>query len=161
MKNVLKVTAAGDRVIEMTRVFDAPRATVFDAWTKPEILKRWLGVRDGWIFETCEMDLRPGGRYRWVWLGPDGMRMGMGGVYKEVVVPERVVATEKFDESWYPGEAVWTILFTEEGGRTTYTQRIEYASREAREMVLKSPMETGVAAGCDQLDLVLASLSKA
>ena len=84
--------------------------------------------------------------------------MGMGGVYREVASPERIVATEKFDESWYPGGAVITFTITEQGGRTTVTQTILYDSREAREAVLKSPMETGVTAGFNRLEELLESL---
>ena len=81
----------------------------------------------------------------------------MGGVFREIVPPERIVSTEKFDESWYPGEAVGTVVLTEEGGKTTLTQTVQYQSREAREAVLKSPMESGVAAGYDRLAELLAS----
>ena len=75
----LQVTTPSEREIAMTRVFDAPRSLVFDAWTKPERLKRWLGVRGGWTFAVCEVDLRVGGSYRFVWRGPTGAEMGMGG----------------------------------------------------------------------------------
>jgi len=83
--------------------------------------------------------------------------MGMGGVYREIVPPERIVATEKFDESWYPGEAVGTLVLLEQDEKTTLTQTVLYASREAREAVLKSGMESGVAAGYDRLEKLLAS----
>src|ERR1700720_367482 len=103
MKNsgALQVTAQSDREIVMTRVFDAPRNLVFDAWTKPELLKRWLGVFGGWALAVCEIDLKVGGAYRYVWRGPDSAEMGMGGVYREIVPAERIVCTEVFDESWY------------------------------------------------------------
>jgi uncharacterized protein YndB with AHSA1/START domain len=90
----LKVTTPSDREIAMTRAFDAPRRLVFDAWTKPELLKRWLGVFGGWSMDVCEVNLKVGGSYRFVWRGPDGAKMGMGGVYREVVPGERLVATE-------------------------------------------------------------------
>jgi uncharacterized protein YndB with AHSA1/START domain len=154
--NVLKVEARGDREIVITRSFDAPRKMVFDALTKPELLKRWLGVFGGWSLAVCEVDLRVGGSYRYVWRGPDGAQMGMRGVFREVVPPERIVNTEKFDESWYPGEAVGTATLVEKGGKTTLTTTIRYDSREARDVVLKSPMEKGVAAGYDNLDKILA-----
>src|SRR6266436_3804077 len=94
----LEVTTPSDREIAMTRVFNAPRRLVFDAWTKPELLKRWLGVRGGWTFAVCEVDLKVGGTYRFVWRGPDGTEMGMGGGYREIAKPERVGSTEKFDD---------------------------------------------------------------
>ena len=154
----LQVTRPSGREIAMTRVFDAPRALVFDAWTKPELLTRWLGVFGGWTFEVCKVDLRVGGSYRFVWRGPDGSRMGMRGVYREIVPGERLVSTEQFDDPWYQGEAVGTVVFTERGGKTTVTTTIRYASREVRDAVLKSPMEQGVAAGCDQLATLLTTL---
>jgi uncharacterized protein YndB with AHSA1/START domain len=83
--------------------------------------------------------------------------MGMGGVYREIQAPQRLVATEKFDESWYPGEAVDTLVLVEQGGRTTLTQTMLYESREVRDAVLKSPMEQGMAAGYDRLAELLAS----
>jgi uncharacterized protein YndB with AHSA1/START domain len=153
----LKVTTPSDREIAMTRAFDAPRKLVFDAWTKPELLKRWLGVFGGWSMDVCEVDLKVGGSYRFVWRGPDGSKMGMGGVYREVVPGERLVATEKFDDPWYEGEAVDTTVFVEQGGKTTVTTTVRYASREVRDAVLKSPMESGVAKSYDALDEVLAS----
>jgi len=153
----LKVTTPTDREIAMTRVFDAPRNLVFEAFTKPELLKRWLGVHGGWSWAVCEIDLRVGGAYRFVWRGPDGTEMGMGGVYREVAAPERIVATESFDQSWYPGDAVSTTVMIEQGGRTTLTLTVRYQSREARDAVLESPMEKGMAAGFDKLAELLAS----
>jgi uncharacterized protein YndB with AHSA1/START domain len=154
----LKLTTRGDREIVMTRVFDAPRALVFKAFTTPELVKQWLLGPPGWSMPVCEIDLRVGGRYRYVWRHTNGNEMAMGGVYREIASPEKVVATEKFDESWYPGEAVGTILLIEQGGRTTLTQTVLYESREARDGVLKSPMESGVAAGYDRLATLLASM---
>ena len=157
----LKITTPSDREIAMTRTFDAPRRLVYDAWTKPELLKRWLGVRGGWEMAVCEVDLKVGGQYRYVWRGPNGKEMGMGGVYREVVPGERLVATEKFDDAWYEGDAVDTTVFVEEGGRTTVTTTVRYSSKEARDGVLQSPMERGVAESYDVLDEVLGSLRPA
>jgi uncharacterized protein YndB with AHSA1/START domain len=157
----LQVTTPSDREIAMTRVFDAPRSMVFDAWTKPELLKRWLGVFGGWSFVVCEVDLKVGGKYRYVWRGKDGNEMGMGGVFREIVRPERLVCTEKFDESWYPGDALDTTVFVEKGGKTTVTTTVRYESKAARDGVLKSPMEGGVAQSYDKLAEVLASMPAA
>jgi uncharacterized protein YndB with AHSA1/START domain len=149
----LKISAHGDRELVMTRVLNAPRSLVFDAFTKPELVKRWLIGPDGWSMPVCEIDLRVGGSYRYVWRNDrDGSEMGMGGIYREIVVPERLVSTEKFDEAWYPGEAVGTVVFVEQGGKTTVTQTVRYDSRETRDGVLKSPMESGVAASYDRLE---------
>ena len=154
----LEVTTPSDREIAMTRVFNAPRRLVFDAWTKPELLKRWLGVRNGWSFAVCEVDLKVGGAYRFVWRGADGTEMGMGGVYREIAKPERLVSTEKFDDPWYEGEALDTLVLIDQGGKTTATLTMLCATKEARDAVLKSGMDGGVAQSYDVLDKVLASL---
>jgi uncharacterized protein YndB with AHSA1/START domain len=154
----LKLTIQGDREIVMTRVFDAPRRLVFDAFTKPELVKQWLLGPPGWSMPVCEIDLKVGGAYRYVWRqDSDGSEMGMGGVYREIVPQERVVCTEMFDVAWYPGEAVGTLVLSEQGGKTTITQTVLYQSREARDAVLKSGMEKGVAASYDRLQQLLAS----
>lgn len=155
----LKVTTPSDREIVMTRVFDAPRRLVYEAYTKPELLKRWLGVHNGWSLAVCEIDLKVGGTYRYVWRGPDGMEMGMRGVYRELIPSERVVATEQFDQPWYEGEAVGTVTFDEQDGKTTLTMTILYASKDIRDAVLQSPMEQGVAAGFNKLAELLPELA--
>ena len=153
----LQITTPSDREIVMTRVLDAPRALVFDAWTKPDLLTRWLGVFGGWTMPVCEVDLRVGGGYRFVWRGPNGEQMGMRGTYQEIVVPERIVSTEQFDEAWYEGAATGTLTFAESGGRTTVTNTVRYDSKAVRDAVLASPMDQGVAAGYDKLAELLAS----
>jgi len=152
----LQVTARGDREIVMTRVFDALRRLVFDAHTKPELVKRWLLGPPGWSMPVCEIDLRVGGQYRYVWRrDSDGKEMSMGGVFREIVPPERLVATERFDDPWYPGEALDTLVLVEQGGKTTLTQTMLLTSREARDAVLKSGMEKGVEASYDRLEEML------
>lgn len=159
----LQVTTPSDREIAMTRVFDAPRSMVFDAWTKPELLKRWLGVRNGWTLDVCDIDLRVGGKYRYVWRkggrggGGGGTEMGMHGVYREIVRPERIVCTEVFDDKWYEGEAVDTMELIEENGKTKLITTVLYDSKKARDGVLQSPMATGVEESYDNLDELLAS----
>jgi uncharacterized protein YndB with AHSA1/START domain len=153
----LKVTARGDREIVMTRVFDAPRSLVWDALTKPELLQRWLLGPDGWTMPVCQVGSKVGDKYRYVWRGPDGTEMGMGGVVREIVPPERIVTTEKFDQPWYHGEGVGTVELVENNGKTTLTQTLLYESREARDMVLKSAMEKGVAMSYDRLEKMLAA----
>ena len=163
MKNsgTLQVTAHGDREIMIRRTFNAPRHLVFNAFTKPDLVKQWLLGPPGWSMPVCEIDLRVGGRYRYLWRHADGNEMGMSGVYREVVPPERVVSTEKFDQAWYPGEAVGTILLAETGGKTTVTQTVLYDSRETRDGVLKSPMESGLTASYDRMEEVLAAMAEA
>ncbi len=158
----LKVTMPSDREIAMTRVFDAPRTLVFDAHTKPELVKRWLLGPPGWTMPVCEIDLRVGGKYRWVWRSDsDGSTMGIGGVYREIAAPERLVTTERFDEAWYPGEGLNTLVLVEKGGRTRLTQTMRYESKEARDAVLKSGMDKGVEASYDRLAELLASMPAA
>jgi uncharacterized protein YndB with AHSA1/START domain len=160
MKNpgTLQVTTPSEREIVMTRVFNAPRNLVFDAYTKPELVKRWLGVFGGWSMEVCEINLKVGGTYRYLWRGPDGIEMGMRGVYREIVRPERIVCTESFDEKWYDGgDALDTTVLVEKDGWTTLSTTVRYASQEVRDAVLRSPMKDGVARGYDKLAELLAS----
>lgn len=161
MKRVgkLEITTPSDREIVMTRAFAAPRALVWEAYTRPEHLTRWLGVHNGWTFPVCEMDFRVGGRYRWVWRSPTGDEMGMGGVYREIVTGERIVATERFDNPWYEGGAVDTVEFREQEGVTTLVLTVLYDSREIRDAVLQTPMESGVALGFDNLEQLLPTIA--
>jgi uncharacterized protein YndB with AHSA1/START domain len=155
----MKVTTPTDREIVMTRVFDAPRKLVFDAHTKPELLKRWLLGPEGWSLPVCEIDLRVGGKYRYVWRHADGREMGMGGVYREIVPPERLVSTELFDEDWTGGEVIGTLVLIEHDGKSTLTSTLLYPSKETRDNVLKSGMERGVAVSYDRLEGVLTSIN--
>lgn len=154
----VNVVPKGDREIVITRTFDAPRPLVFDAMSNPEMMKQWFHGPPGWTLVVCEIDLRVGGKYRWVWRNDAGHDMGMGGVYQEVERPERIVSTEKFDQAWYPGEAVGTLLLTEHGQQTLLTLTVQYESKAARDGVLASPMEGGLNAGYDRLDQYLSSL---
>jgi len=156
MKNTgtLKVTTPSDREIVLTRVFDAPGRLVFDAFSQPELLKRWFGPR-GWSLAVCEVDLKVGGGFRFVLRGPGGRETGMRGVYREIVRPERSVHMESFDD--YPGESQVTAVLVEHQGKTTLTVTILYPSQEVRDAVLKSGMEHGAAESYDKLAELLAS----
>ena len=154
----LNVTTPSEREIVMTRLFNAPREIVYDCYTKPELLKRWMHGPDGWSLVVCENDLRVGGTFRWVWRGPDGQDMGMGGVYREIVRPRRIVRTELFDEDWTGGEVLGTLALSEQGGSTTVTTTMLFVSIEARDGALRSGMADGMGAGFDRLDMLLASL---
>jgi len=151
----LTVSTPSDREIVMTRSFDAPRTLVWEALTTPALLKRWLGGLPGWTMTVCEMDLRVGGAYRYEWRKDTGAVMGMGGVLREVVAPERLVSTERFDESWYPGEALISQVLTEREGRTTITMTLRYESKEARDMVVKSGASSGMELGYARLEELL------
>jgi len=155
-----KIEPAGEREIVMTRVFNASADLVFDALTDPKLVKRWLLGPPGWSMPVCEIDLKVGGKYRYVWRNEDGREMAMGGTYREIVRHDRIVNTEKFDEAWYPGEALITTTLVEKDGDTTLTQTMLMVSREARDEVLKSGMETGVSVSYDRLDEVLKSSAR-
>lgn len=152
----LKVTTPSDREVVLTRVFDAPRQLVFDAISKPELLKRWFGPH-GHSLVVCDVDFRVGGAWRFVLESPDGRTMGMSGVYREIVPAERTVHTEAFDD--YPGDSVITTVLTEHDGKTTLTATALYESREVRDIVIESGMEHGAAETYDRLAELLPSLS--
>jgi uncharacterized protein YndB with AHSA1/START domain len=160
MKNTgsLKVVTQGDREVLMTRVFDAPRKLVFDALTKPELLKRWFGPH-AWTLTECEVDLRVGGAWRFLSHGPEGRAMGMRGVYREIVPSERLQYTESFDDFAQYGDAIVTATLEERDGKTTLTNLILSPSRDVRDAVIRSGMEHGAAETYDRLADVLRSLS--
>lgn len=145
----LEVTTPSDREITMKRVFDAPRQLVFDCLTKPALLKRWGLGPPGWSMAVCEVDLRVGGAWRYVLRGPGGREMGMGGVFREIVPPERIVQTEKFDD--YPNVAINTTVLTEQGGKSTLQVTLLYDSQATRDAVLKSGMAEGASQTYDRL----------
>jgi uncharacterized protein YndB with AHSA1/START domain len=155
-----KIYTPSDREIQVSRDFDAPRSLVFDAFTKPELVRRWLLGPPGWIMPVCEIDLRVGGSYRYVWRSEkDGSQMGIRGVFREITPVERIVATERFDDAWYPGEALDTTVFEERRGITRTTITILYESQEARDTARRSGMEYGMAAGYDRLETLLPTLT--
>ena len=156
----LKVTPVGDREIVITRGLDAPRRLVWEALTRPELIRRWLFLPPGWSMTACEEDVRVGGSFRWAWAGPDGKTaMTMRGVYREVVPPERIVRTESFDMGCpnQAGEQVATMVLTERAEKTTVTITVLFTSKEARDGLLASGMEQGMAAGYDQMEKLLAA----
>jgi len=152
------VSTPSDREIQVTRDFHAPRRLVFDAFTRPDLVRRWLLGPPGWTMPVCEIDLRVGGAYRYVWRKEGEKDMGMGGVFRDIVPSERLVATERFDDAWYPGEALDTTVFVEDGAITRITITVLYQSREARDTARRSGMEHGMAAGYNRLEDVLSSL---
>ncbi len=152
----LKVTTPSEREIAMTRVFNAPRQLVFEAYTKPELLKRWLLGPPGWEMVVCSVALKAGDRYRYEWRNTaSGRQFGNGGVCREFVPPDRIVVTEAMDGQ--PGEALVTTTLVEQNGKTTLITTMLFESREIRDLALKSGMERGVAASYDRLDEILAS----
>jgi uncharacterized protein YndB with AHSA1/START domain len=157
--NTLQVTTPSATEIVMTRTFDAPRQLVFDAFTRPELLRRWLG-RQGDEMTVCDVDLRVGGAYRYVFhLRPDeqGRRdtFRETGTFREIDPPQRVVCTESFDD--YPGETVVSTIFVEQEGRTTTTATCMYESREVRDAIIASGVESGAGESYDRLAELLSS----
>lgn len=151
----LIVSTPSDREIVLTRVFNAPRRLVWDAFSKPELLKRWFGPR-GWSLKVCEIDHRVGGGFRFILRRDDGVEMGMRGAYREISPPDRTVYMESFDD--YPGESQVTAVMTEEGGKTTLTVTVLYPTAEVRDIVLKSGMDRGAGESYDKLAELLPSL---
>ena len=151
------VSTPSDREIRMTRLFDAPRRLVFEAMTKPEHIARWWGqLGDGYSVPVCEVDLRPGGRWRFVSRHPKG-EAAFHGVYREITTPERIVFTEIY-EPFPDAESVVTAVYTEEHGKTRLTAIAEYPSRDVRDAVLKTGMEKGAALSYDRLEEVAQGL---
>jgi uncharacterized protein YndB with AHSA1/START domain len=155
MTQKLTVDTPDDLKIVITRAFASPRERVFDCLTKPDLVKRWMTGPPGWTMPVCEIDLRVGGQYRYVWRSPEGQDMGMGGTYKEITPPERLVSGEVFDEDWTGGETVATQVLTERDGRTTLTTTVVYSSTAARDAALRSGMTEGMEMGYVNLDALL------
>ena len=150
-------TTPTDREIVMTRVFDAPRRLVWEAWTSPEHLPHWMLGPPGWTMPICEMDLRPGGASRFVWRKSDGEEMEIRGVNQEVAPPERLVATSSWGGDW--PETLNTMVLTEVDGKTTMTHTILYPSKEARDAALQTGMKEGMSASNDRLAEHLRSMA--
>lgn len=157
--STLAVAPRGDNEIVITREFNAPRDLVFRAFTEPDLMRRWLYGPEHWEMTRCEVDLRAGGAYRYDWRDQDGSTMGAGGTFLEVTPPERIVATERFDDPWYPGENRITQEFAERDGRTMLAMTLHYETKEARDMVLQSGMDAGLEAGYARVEAVIAGLS--
>jgi uncharacterized protein YndB with AHSA1/START domain len=155
--NATTFTTPSDREIAVTRFFDAPRRLVFEAHTKPEHLRNWMLGPDGWTMPVCEIDLRPGGMWHFVWRRADGSEMEMRGVYKEVVPPEKLVSTESWGGDW--PETVNTLTLSEQDGKTTLTITILYPSKEARDAVLNTGMKDGMNQSFERLAEYLHSLA--
>ena len=152
------VTTPGEREVRIVREFNAPRRLLWDCHTKPDLVRRWMLGPPGWTMPVCEIDLRVGGRFRYVWRKEDGAEMGMGGRYHEIETPERLVTGEIFDEDWTGGETLNTLVFIERTGRTTLTMDIVYSSKEARDGALQSGMTSGMEQGYAALDTLMAEL---
>jgi uncharacterized protein YndB with AHSA1/START domain len=158
------VTLPNDRDVVVVRSFNARRTLVFDAWTKPELLQRWLLGPPGWTMPVCEMDVRPGGKYRWRWRSEkDGKEFGFSGEFREVVRPSRLVTIERYEPGDVGGAMVGgemgaafvTSVLMEKDGVTTHTMTIRYESKEVRDAAVKTGMTDGMEMSYQKLDELL------
>ncbi len=152
-----QISTPSDLEIRVTRVFQAPRRDVADAFTKPELLQRWMGVFGDWSWASCEIDLREGGAYRYVWRQPDGTQLALSGHFREIVPGERYVQTQVYEDTpEFPGEMLVTMTFVEVDGRTTLEMTTRYASQAERDLDLQY-MPSGLEPGFARLDELLSS----
>ncbi len=155
----VNVTMPSDRDIAITRLFDAPRSLVYDCYTKPDLLRRWM-TPDGWDFARCDNDLRIGGAFHWQWRNPSGQTLGMRGVYQEIARPERIARTETFDSDPAATETLGTLVLSEQDGKTNVTMTVRFPSTKARDGALQCGMTKGIAASQSKLDTLLAEIGR-
>jgi uncharacterized protein YndB with AHSA1/START domain len=154
-----KITTPSDREICLTRLFDAPRRLVFEAMTKPEHVKQWWGrLGDGYSVPVCDIDLRPGGAWRFVNRHPKG-EAAFHGEYREIAPPDRLVFTEIF-EAFPDSVSEVTAEFTEEGAQTRLTTTVRYPSLQVRDMLVASGMAKGAGISYDRLEDLVAELQR-
>jgi uncharacterized protein YndB with AHSA1/START domain len=156
-----KVTLPTDEQILITREFEAPKHLVYKAWTTPELVKRWWNAKRGEV-TVAEIDLRVGGKWRYVMVTDDGFEVAFHGEYREIAPNERIVSTEVYEgapqlEGSEQGTRN-TATFTEADGRTTLTILVEAPSREIRDAIIDSGMEAGLQDALDLLEQVAVSL---
>ena len=157
-----QVTLPNDREVVVTRTFSAPRSLVFRAYTEPALLQRWMLGPPGWTMPVCEMDVREGGAFRWVWRSEEeGSYFGFHGTFEEVDPPARIQHTEVYDPGnvggsmGEAGEAKITLSFEERDGATTVTTRMDFGSKEARDAAMASGMTDGMEISYKVLDSLL------
>jgi uncharacterized protein YndB with AHSA1/START domain len=161
-----QVTLPSDREVKVTRSFKAPRALVYQAYTQPELVRRWLLGPPGWSMPVCEMDVRVGGKYQWRWRNDqDGSEFGFSGTFREVQPPSKLVHSEAYEPGTvggsFPGnDALVTVTFTEEGGITTLTSLIDFGSKEARDGAIATGMTDGMEQSYQLLDRLLGELPR-
>jgi uncharacterized protein YndB with AHSA1/START domain len=156
------VTLPADDEILITREFAAPKHLVYRAWTTPELVAQWWAGRRGTV-TSAEIDLRVGGRWRYVMTATDGFEVAFHGEFTEIVPDERIVGREVYE---MPGVAadelpatLNTVTFTEAGGRTTLTLLVKAPSREVRDAIIASGMESGLQESMELLEAVATSLA--
>jgi uncharacterized protein YndB with AHSA1/START domain len=155
----LSITTPSDCEIVLTRTFNAPRRLVWDAVTKAEHVRRWYSC-SAVTFATCEIDLRVGGAYRYTMRGPDGVDHTMTGIYREIVAPERIVHTERYETAGFTSaDALVTMTLSEQGGKTRLQSIVLHANRDSRDGHLNAGMENGAREVFDRLEALLPTLS--
>jgi uncharacterized protein YndB with AHSA1/START domain len=159
LMTTMTTTMPSDTELRFTRSFKAPRALVYEAFTSPALLPRWMVGPDGWELTTCEVDLRAGGKFRYVWTKAGGQTMGMGGTFIELDPPGRIVHSELFDDDWTGGETRVTTELVERGGVTEMTLTVRYKSKDARDGAMKVGMASGMELAYGKLDDLLAAQS--
>ncbi len=155
----IHIDTSADRTVRLTREFAAPPRLVWDAHTKPELARQWLGGFDGWSMKTCAIDLRVGGTARYV-MGHEksGQEMGWTDTFTEVEPHTRLAFTEIFDEDWTGGETLNTCVFREHApGKTWFEMVILFSSNEAREEALKINFVEGMELSYARMDALVAS----
>ena len=154
-----KVTLPADDQILITREFNAPRNLVYEAWTTPELVRRWWTAKRGEM-TTCDIDLRPGGGWRFAMVTPDGMEVAFHGEYREVVPGERLVSTEVFEGIPDAEEhaSLNTLTFVEQDGRTRIKLLVQHKTKTDRDMHVQSGMEDGLQDALDLLEEIAVSL---
>lgn len=161
MPKPLEVTLPNDREVRVTRTFDAPRKLVWDAHTKAELMRKWCWGLPGWSMPVCEMDVRPGGKYKWRWKSDeDGTEFGFYGTFNTVDAPSKLVHDEYYD----PGDsdiggampsgepALVTLELSESGGVTTLVCTMRWASKEARDGAVSTGMTDGMEMSYARID---------
>lgn len=158
MPKPLEVALPSDREVRVTRSFEAPRNLVWDAHTRPELIRKWMLGPPGWSMPVCEMDLREGGAYRWRWKSDrDGKEFGFFGVFKELTPPAKLVHEERYDPGDIGGAmstepAIVASEFSESDGVTTLAVTMLFPSKEARDGALATGMTGGMEIGYARLD---------
>jgi uncharacterized protein YndB with AHSA1/START domain len=156
---VTTFTTPSDRELVATRVIEAPRRLAWEAWTNPRHVPKWMTGPDGMTMPVCEIDLRVGGEWHFVWREPDGKPMEMRGEYLEIVPFERLVNTEWWGGDW--PKTLNTLIFTEKDGKTTMECTLLYPTKEARERALATGMKEGWSESYDRLDEYLPVMARA
>jgi uncharacterized protein YndB with AHSA1/START domain len=155
-----EVSLPSDREVKVVRSFKAPRALVYQAYTEPKLMKRWLTAMPGWSMPVCEMDVRVGGAYRWRWRSDDGAEFGFTGVFRDVEPAARLAHTQVYDPGDMGGdmgdESLITVEFSEKEGVTTVTTLMDFGSKEARDAAVATGMTDGMEMSYARLDDMLA-----